>query len=216
MRPPPPSLRRAPAFSLIEVVAAIGIFAVGMVAVIALFAPLARSVTGVGETEAAAHIAELLRDELARRAAAAQSFASITALLKNSTALSHELTLADNNPGAPTSDPRKDPRLLFASRDGSKIGAYADTAVWGATDAEKFFEIALIRNETLSPIASDTASPPPLVLAYTARLRWPAFVPDATPTNPLRALPFGYNPAAAVPFDHSQQQVMHLAGSVTR
>jgi type II secretory pathway pseudopilin PulG len=216
MRTPAFIAPRARAFSLIEVVAAIGIFAVGMVAVIALFAPLARSVAGLSEAEAATNVAETLRDELARRAAAARSFAPITALLKNSTARSHELTVADNAPNAAASDPRRDPQLLFVSRDGAKIGAYADTAVWGATDAEKFFEVALIRNETLSPVANDTATPPPVVLAYTARIRWPAFVPDATPTNPLRALPFGYNPTGAVQFDHGQQQVLHVAGSVTR
>ena len=34
-----------------------------------------------------------------------------------------------------------------------------------------------------------------------ARIRWPAFVPDATPTNPKRALPAGFNPSGRVVID---------------
>jgi prepilin-type N-terminal cleavage/methylation domain-containing protein len=206
------------AFSLIEVVVAIGIFAVGMVAVIALFAPVAKSVAGASDAEAAAVVAERLHDELARRTLVAQSFAPAIALLKNSTARSHEVTVADNASGAAT-DPRTDARLLFASRDGTRLGAYGDVATWGSAtpnDAEKFFEITLIRNETLSPLATDTATPPPIVLAYTARIRWPAFVPDNTPTNLRRALPAGYNPTASVVFDHSQQETLNIAGAIKR
>lgn len=207
-------------FSLVEVVVAIGIFAVGMVVVVALFSPVAKSVAGSSDAEAATAIAERLRDELTRRTLAAQSFAPVVALLKNSTARSHEVTIADNAPGAAT-DPRADARLLFASRDGSKLAGYTD-AIWidpvtrQPSDADKFFEITLIRNDVLSPIASDAITPPPIVLAYTARIRWPAFVPDGTPTNSRRALPAGYNPTAAVVFDHSQQQTLHIAGAITR
>jgi prepilin-type N-terminal cleavage/methylation domain-containing protein len=207
------------AFTLLEVVVAIGIFAVGMVAVIALFAPVARSVAEVTEAEAAAGVAEQLRGELSRRVFAAGSFAPVVALLKNSTATGHEVTTGDSVSGA-AADPRTDVRLLFASRDGSKIAGYTD-AVWidpttrQPSDAEKFFEITLIRNEALSPnnAASDAAA---VVLAYTARIRWPAFVPDNVPTNPRRALPAGYNPTAAVVFDRSKLQSLHVAGSVTR
>jgi len=213
-----PHPRRA--FSLLEVVVAIGIFAVGMVAVIGLFVPVARSVSNASDAEAAAHLPTLLRAELTRRVIHDQSFHSVTALLKNSTARSHQLTDADNNPNAPTSDPRRDPQRLFASRDGTRIGAY-DDALWidpvtrRPSDADKFFEIALIRNETLSPNdpAADAAA---IVLAYTARVRSPAFVPDPTPTNPRRALPSGYNPTGTVVLDHGQQQVLHFAGAVSR
>lgn len=206
------------AFSLIEVVVAIGVFAVGMVAVVALFAPVARSVASSSDAEAAATIAERLRDELTRRATVAGSFAPIVALFKNTTANgSHEVTAADNASSAAT-DPRRDTRLLFASRDGSKIGAYTDTAVWGTgqvNDAEKYFEITLIRFDALSPntTLADASSP---TLAYTARIRWPAFVPDNAPANARRALPAGFNATAAVVFDRSQLQTFHVAGSITR
>jgi len=206
------------AFSLIEVVVAIGVFAVGMVAVVALFAPVARSVAGSSDAEAAATVAERLRDELARRVAVVGSFAPVVALFKNTTANgSHEVTTADNASSAAT-DPRRDTRLLFASRDGSKIAGYTDTAIWGTgqvNDAEKYFEITLIRLDALSPntTAADATSP---TLAYTARIRWPAFVPDNAPANPRRALPAGFNATAAVVFDRSQLQTFHVAGSITR
>ena len=210
------NVRRA--FSLIEVVVAIGIFAVGMVAVVALFAPVARSVAGSSDAEAAATVAERLRGELTRRATAAGSFAPVVALLKNSTANGgHEVTTADNASSAAT-DPRRDPRLLFASRDGSKIGVYTDTAVWGSgqvNDAEKYYEITLIRLDALSPntTAADAAAS---TLAYTARIRSPAFVPDNSSANARRALPAGFNATAAVVFDRSQMQTFHVAGSITR
>ena len=213
-----PNVRRA--FSLIEVVVAIGVFAVGMVAVVALFAPVARSVAGSSDAEAAATVAERLRDELTRRATVAGSFAPVVALFKNTTANgSHEVTTADNAASAAT-DPRRDARLLFASRDGAKIGTYTDT-VWATAgsnqinDAEKYFEITLIRLDALSPNTS-AADATSSTLAYTARIRWPAFVPDNAPANPRRALPAGFNATAAVVFDRSQLQTFHVAGSITR
>jgi hypothetical protein len=51
------------------------------------------------------------------------------------------------------------------------------------------------------------------LLAYTARVRWPAFVPLAGSTT---AIQVGANPGTSVPFDHSQKQVMFFSGAVTR
>jgi type II secretory pathway pseudopilin PulG len=208
------------AFTLLEVVVALGIFAVGVVAVLALFTPVARSVAGSADAEAATNIAGTLGDYLQRRTLATRDFTTVASLLKVSTAKSHQLIDADNNPNNTANDPRVDAQLLFASRDGTKIGGYNDP-VWidpatrQPSDVEKFFEIALIRNETLSPNdpAADQAA---IVLAYTARIRWPAFVPDATPTNLRRALPAGFNPTGAVRFDHSQQQALFIADAVRR
>lgn len=210
------------AFSLIEVVAAVGIFSIGMVAVIGLFAPVAKSVGNLADAEAATNVAALLASRLQ-----GQPISFVGTLMKVSNGPSrHQLTDTDNNPNSPIADPRADLQLLFASRDGSKIAGYDNPAVWGATDTEKFFEIALIRNETLSPAtpAADPSSPDLPVnpddtaafIAYTARIRWPAFVPDATPTNPKRALPAGFNPSGAVRYDNSQKQVFFFSGVVTR
>jgi type II secretory pathway pseudopilin PulG len=218
--------RAARAFSLIEVVAAVGIFAIGMVAVIGLFTPIAKSVGSLKDAEAATNVAALLATHLQ-----GQTISKVGKLLKvkGPSGLTHQLTDIDNAPNSAAADPRGDPavtQLLFASRDGAKIGDYR-SAVWSTTnDAEKFFEIALIRNEALSPPAtvtdSDGVSTPTnsdetaLFLAYTARVRWPAFVPDSTPTNRLRALPAGFSPAGGVRFDNSQKQVLFFSGTITR
>ena len=124
-----------------------------------------------------------------------------------------DLTTADANSNY---DITRDVQLLFANRDGTKLGAYND-AVWQDpttkrnSDREKFFEIALIRNESISPndAATDASAN---VLAYTARIRWPAFVAD-TGTG---AIQVGSNPTAGVRFDQSQKQVLFFTGVVTR
>lgn len=212
---------RSAAFSLLEVVAAVGIFAIGMVAVIGMFAPVAKSVSSLADAEAATNVASLLTARLQ-----GQSIALVGKLLKVSTGQNrHQLTDADNNPNSPAADPRTDQQLIFASRDGAKIGLYNDP-IWGPTDVDKFFEIALIRNEVLSPptpAADPAATEPPanpddtaLFLAYTARIRWPAFVADATATNPKRALPAGFNPSGTVRFDNSLKQVLFFSGTITR
>lgn len=202
------------AFTLLEVIVAVGVFAIGMVAVIALFAPVASSVKDSADIEAALALAAPLRAELKRRAIVDGGLDQIAGLLKKPAASGgHEIVEADANPNAASADPRTDVQLLFASRDGARIGGYRDP-VWGNTDEEKFFEIAFIRNESLA--ATDLAAEPRVMLPYIARIRWPAFVPDPSPTNPRRALPAGFNPNSTVRFDHSVKRVLFLAGSVSR
>lgn len=207
-------------FSLIEVVVAVGIFAIAMVGVIGLFAPVARSVTNSSDAEVAARVADALRAKLQ-----SMPLADVALLLKNSSAAGHEITTDDSRIDY---DLTRDPKLLFASRDGAKIGLYAD-AIWinpttrRNWDGEKFFEIALIRNEAISPkTASVTAADgttttvnpddTAAVLAYTARLRWPAFFADSATT----AVQVGSNPTGSVRFDHSRKQVLFVAGTITR
>jgi prepilin-type N-terminal cleavage/methylation domain-containing protein len=213
---------RVAGFSLIEVVVAVGIFAVGMVAVIGLFTPVARSVASSADAEIAARVADALRLKLQT-----MPFSDVAKLLKNSTATSHELAVLD---GRIDYSLASDPQLLFASHDGSKIGLSSDP-VWRvppagrSPDRDKYFEIALIRNEAVSPkpgttidANGNTVTVDPdanaALLAYTARLRWPAFIPD--PASPLLAIQVGANPNATVRFDHSRKQVLYFAGSVTR
>jgi len=139
-------------------------------------------------------------------------------LLKKSTAAGgHELT---NDNARADYDIARDPQLLFANRDGTKIGTFADTTVWGTPNSnrEKFFEIALIRNETLSPPGDPAADPPvnpdatAAFIAYTARIRWPAFVA----LSGAGAQQVGANPAGAVRFDHSSKLSLFVAGAVKR
>ena len=201
-------------FSLIEVVVAVGIFAVAMVGVIGLFAPIARSVSDSADAEVAARVADALRAKLQ-----AMPLDDVALLLKNSTASGHEITTDDARFDY---DLTKDPKLVFASRDGTKIGTYADP-IWAKKDGEKFFEIALIRNESVSPKPGAVTSPSgatttvdpdatAALIGYTARLRWPAFFADSATT----AVQVGSHPTGSVRFDHSRTQVLFVAGTVTR
>ncbi|MCX6934537.1 MAG: hypothetical protein NTZ29_17930 [Verrucomicrobia bacterium] len=109
---------------MLEVVVAVGVFAIGIVAILALFAPAAKSVSANAEAEAAAAVAQALAADLQRRVvpADADPFAAITALLKKSTAAGgHELT-ADN--ARADYDIARDPQLLFANRDGTNVRRY--------------------------------------------------------------------------------------------
>ncbi|WP_414664385.1 type IV pilus modification PilV family protein [Horticoccus sp. 23ND18S-11] len=207
-------------FSLIEVVVAVAIFAIGMVSVVGLFAPVARSVAASSDAEAAARVAEAVRTRLQ-----SMPYADVLALLKASNSRGHDITDLDARIDY---DLTRDPQLLFANRDGSKVGVYGD-AIWlnpttrRNWDGEKFFEVALIRNEAISPKSSTTtatdgttattvpdASAP--MIAYSARVRWPAFFADTATT----AVQVGSNPNATVRFDHSKKQVLFFAGSITR
>jgi uncharacterized protein (TIGR02598 family) len=207
------------AFSLIEVVVAVGIFAVGMVAIVGLFTPVARWVSSSSDADAATRVADALRTKLQ-----AMPFGEVIALLKNTTGSGHEVSAADARGDY---NPAADPQIVFASRDGSKVGVYADS-VWNDpateqnTDREKFFEIALIRNDALSPrpiatepVEGETPVDPDataFVLAYIARVRWPAFVN----VGGAGAVQVGSNPSGTVRFDHSSKQVMFFTGAVTR
>ena len=106
------------AFTLLEVVVAVGIFAIGMVAVFGLFAPVAKSVGDSADAEAATRVADLLGHKLQT-----QGFESVAKLLKVSAGKTHQLTDADAKTNYNIAT---DAQLMFASRDGTKIGTYAD------------------------------------------------------------------------------------------
>lgn len=201
---PKPIRRRFVAFTLLEVVVAIGIFAIGMVAVIGLFSPVAKSVTDSADSEAATRVADAVNVKLQ-----SLGFDAVIPLLKATNGKTHKLTDDDAKTNYNVAT---DPQLLFASRDGTKIGLYADTKTWTTGDREKYFEIALIRNEAVmtSDPANDAIAP---VLAYVARVRWPAFVALAGGTGSVQV---GANPTATVQFDHSQKQVLFFSGAITR
>lgn len=212
----PFSRRFRAAFSLLEVVVAVGIFAAGMLGVVALFTPVARSVADNADAEAAARVADALRLRLQEL-----PFAEVAALLKSSNGARHALTDADARTDY---NPAADPQILFASRDGTRIVRHPDwkePASNNLPNRDRFFEIALIRNEMLSPLTpaapegeGSPANPDEtaFLLAYTARVRWPAYIRDGG----SGAVQVGSNPAALVRFDHSSKQVLFFTGSVTR
>lgn len=205
-----------PAFSLLEVVAALAIFAIGMVAVVGLLAPVTKSVATVGDAEAAARAAAAVRARLQTIAAA--DFDRALALVQDPAAV----RLKDADGAYNPNDGSKHPAVLFGRLSGD-VGLYDATrtprAWYDSTvptprpvaDGEKFFEIDLIRNETLSPKAADATAP---IIAFNIRVRWPAFLP----AQGGAAVQVGANPAGGgpVPFDHGKKQVLFFAGSIVR
>lgn len=146
---------RLRAFSLVEVVVAVGIFAIAIVSIIGLMIPINKSVSEIGEGDDAARMAGLIIEELQKT-----GFTSVKSYI-------------DGPP--PTTATR-----LYASRDGKRIGTTSASA-WDPDNsipdaagerALQFFEINLARNITLSPTPAGDANS--AFLAYFLELRWPA------------------------------------------
>ncbi|MBI5768969.1 MAG: hypothetical protein HZA93_14330 [Verrucomicrobia bacterium] len=229
MRPRPatchlsPAARGAAAFSLIEVVAALAIFVFGFVGLIGLLAPVTKSVANVEDTEAAALVADAVRARLQTLAAA--DFATAAGLLQ----LAANVAKNDGSGSYNPNDGTKNPAVIFAHPRGT-VALYDTTQPTKAwyhfdhalnrlqrmPDADKYFEIELIRNETLSPAPSESAPENDnraSFLAYTMRVRWPSFTPGPGGT----AIQNGFNPqGGAVTYDHSRKQMMVFTGTINR
>jgi type II secretory pathway pseudopilin PulG len=208
------------AFSLIEVVAAVGIFAIGMVGVIGLLAPVTKSIAGVADAEAAARVADAVRARIQ-----ALGFDQGSLLIQDVATLRKNDADPAYNPNAGAAHPQ----VIFGKltgevavynptaktwRDYDYSAAVSAAAVSGPVprtlaDVDKFFEIDLIRNETLSPQANDATAP---MIAYVIRVRWPAFVA----TTPTTAVQSGQSAGSQVSFDHSKKQVLFLTGTLLR
>lgn len=203
---------RSAGFSLLEVVAAVGIFAVGMVAVLGMFAPVANSAATLAEAEAAAGVADAVRARLR-----ALPFDRALGLIQDPADVREKDGSAGYNPNDGTY-----PAVLFGER-GGNIGIYdhgdGRHAWYDASvptprrveDADKFFEIDLIRNDALTPKTADATA---AVVVYTLRVRWPAFVRASNGA----AIQVGANPGGGGPvsYDHGRKQVLFFAGSIQR
>jgi type II secretory pathway pseudopilin PulG len=159
---------RITAFSLVEVVVAVGIFALAIVAVIGLLAPLGSSVTDVRDGDDASRVATTiqsgLQDEVNR--------------LKQQDSSSYWTTFASYLDGT---------TVLYANRDGSVVGKVDSLgpdglSIWdtdkagGVTPLEefaRFFEVTLSRNTALSSVATDASAG---YLAFNITLRWPGYI----------------------------------------
>lgn len=179
----PPVFSKRRGFSLIEVVVAVGIFAIAIVSVIGLLGPINKTVSDVRDFDDASRVV-----------------AALQGALKESYTFDQ---LGDALPG--NGDPST---ALYADRTGQRIGP-VDGAVWdtdsagnpitGAAavkDAQKFFQVYLSRNTTLSPPANDDTAG---FLAFTITLRWPAYLPNGQAVG-----------------DASQQSVMVIPAAITR
>lgn len=112
-------------FSLVEVVVAVGIFALAIVGVIGLLVPTSKSITDVSDSDAASRVISAVQSGLQR--------AGYTSV-KDSLVANH---------------------LFYASKDGSKVGADSSAVWSGVSNQEKHFEFRLLRNTALSPVAND-------------------------------------------------------------
>jgi hypothetical protein len=193
---------------------AVGLFAVGLVALLGLFAPVTKSVANVADTEAAAFVADAVRARV--QAIAARDFAAAEQLIQDAAAVQQNDASGTYNPN----DGVRHPAVIFAKL-GGEIGIYdGRRTVRGwydaanppavVADADKFFEVELIRNDTLSPKAADETA---VLVVYTLRVRWPSFTPAAGGA----AVQVGANPGGgAVTFDHSAKQTLFFTGAITR
>lgn len=148
------------AFSLVEVVVAVGVFAAVAVVVVGMLGPLSRSVTDVGEVDDASRLAATLQEGLQTEARRV-GWTNFAGYLNGAT-------------------------TLYANREGTRVGPGNVATIWdvdnsgGVTatdDAYKFFSITLNRDTTLSPAANDGTAG---YMAFSIRLAWPAYRPDGT------------------------------------
>jgi type II secretory pathway pseudopilin PulG len=146
---------RKRAFSLVEVVVAVGIFALAIVGVIGLLAPTTQSISNVADSDVASRVMATIQSGLQTA-----GYAQIKTALN-----------------APTTQ-------FYATKDGSKVGVSTDNTLWvSGQNQEKFFEFKLVRNgdspatgDGLSPKANDDTAG---FLAFTIVLKWPAYAPTA-------------------------------------
>jgi len=194
--------RKRAGFSLIEVIAAVVIFGIGMLAVAGLYAPVTRAVGGVADAEAAARVADAVRARLR-----AVPFETGLALIQSPAA----------NGAYNPNDGTRYPEVLFGKLDG-EVGIYDSTSSrrqWYDSrnrvmpNTDKFFEIDLIRQPSVSPAELDATAP---AVVYTLRVRWPAFIQVA----PGAAVQSAQNSGGPVSFDHGRKQVLYFTGVLER
>src|SRR5581483_10907064 len=107
----------AAAFSLIEVLAAVAIFAIGMVAVLALFAPVTTSVARITDAETAARVADGVRARLR-----ALPFDAALAQVEDAATVKKNDADGAYNPN----DGTKHPAVIFGKANG-EVGFYDPT-----------------------------------------------------------------------------------------
>jgi type II secretory pathway pseudopilin PulG len=134
--------------SLVEVLVAVGICAVAVVAAVTLFGPAVRATREVGDRRAAARLAERIDTELRR-----EGFAAVAAATEGGAAL-RLVARADGSRIVPIAEANNDPDT------GAPLGIPA---------AERYFDIAATR--ALRPASNDAC------VVLEVRVRWPLALP---------------------------------------
>ena len=150
-------IKRKSGFSLVEVVVSVGIFAVAIVGIIGLFAPITKNVAAVGDS-----------DGSTRAVAAIQSYLKGIAsnpALADPTKSGFSKTLPDAFSAG---------YVFYVNKGGDKVG----TATEFPTLSDRFFEFSLTRNTDLSPDSASAPDSSAGFLAFTINLRWPAYLPN--------------------------------------
>jgi uncharacterized protein (TIGR02598 family) len=147
------------AFSLVEVVVAVGVFAIAVVAVIGMLVPINESIADVQDGDDATRVAQVIQAELQKA-----PFSSVQGFIRNGT-------------------------VLYANKSGRIVAPDADSkwdvdGVGGVSldeQSAKFFQISLELNSVLSPNGDDVASYVGGYLAFTIIMRWPGYTGDGKP-----------------------------------
>lgn len=148
------------AFSLVEVVVAVGIFAIAVISVLGLLAPINQSIADVGDGDDASRVSHIILAELQR-----QGFTKVRAFIETPVAAANR---------------------LYSSRDGKRIGLSNNASVWDPDSQlspaeekpQQFFEIELQRNDDLSPDSGSNLDADSGYIAFNLILRWPGHLPS--------------------------------------
>ncbi len=177
-------IKRKSGFSLVEVVVSVGIFAVAIVGIIGLFAPTTKNVAAVGDSDGATRAVAAIQSYLKDKAATSTGFTGL------------QSTITDTGTDYD----------FYVSKDGAKVVHKDDTSADAIIpNSDRFFEFSLMRNTDLSKVADDPAAG---YLAFTIKLRWPAYLPDGSRV--------GSNRDDASNPGNAQKNVLIVPAAVTR
>ncbi len=155
------------AFSLIEVVIALGIFALGITAVIGLLQPVIMSVRASMDANSANRIVGSINQKLTNLGyVSAQNLAF--------PAGTDPLQVSPN-----------DSKLIYATLTGDKVGVDADPVWVGTPKNQRYFEIMLVRssNANLSPVDSNPTTSSYSFVVTAVRVSSPAYL--GTDNSPI-------------------------------
>ena len=133
---------------------AVGIFALAIVGVIGLIAPTSKNITDVVDGDAATRAISAIQSALQESVSSSSTgFDTLSAALQ-----------VPASGASPTYD-------YFATRDAHVVGKAAVFTAAALTNADKFFEFALLRNTTLSPNTAGQLDTAAGYLAFTISIR---------------------------------------------
>jgi len=180
-------ITRRSGFSLVEVVVSVGIFAVAIVGIIGLFAPTTKNVAAVADSDSSTRAVAAIQSYLNQKASTSIGFADLQA----------KITAAGTNFD------------YYATKGGDKVGISTEVP----TSSDRFFEFSLTRNTALSQSGTNPATGKLYddeagFLAFTIKLRWPAYLPNGTQ--------IGNNVDSTSIAGNEQKSVLIVPAAVTR